>query len=247
MERTGTGSSCAEGDPTAVGTAETTEAVDIAVPTTKSSPVAAGAELNPTEKVAEDDGTTEKDEGVDTAVPTTKSSPVAAGADLNPTEKVAEDEGTTEEDEGVDTAVPTTVPVSEGAELDPEDNIGDDVGITVLEAVDTAVSSPASSPVASGAEFGPEEDGKGFDAEATNEKHCGVPSATVSVLKDNSLGGKDKSLAERPPGSETRGEKRNSNGSVVTEVLGNSGSPVMSPQGNRWSSMSRLNAGVSLR
>lgn len=210
MERTGTGSSCAEGDPTAVGTAETTEAVD-------------------------------------TAVPTTKSSPVAAGADLNPTEKVAEDEGTTEEDEGVDTAVPTTVPVSEGAELDPEDNVGDDGGITVLEAVDTAVPSPASSPVASGAECGPEEDGNGFEAEATNEKHCGVPSATVSVLKDNSLGGKDKSLAERPPGSETRGEKRNSNGSVVTEVLENSGSPVMSPQGNRWSSMSRPNAGVSLR
>ena len=213
MERTGTGSSCVEGDPSAIGTAETTEAVDIAVPTTKSSPVAAGAELNPTEKVAEDDGTTEKDEGVDTAVP-------------------------------------TTVPVSEGAELDPEDNVGEEGGITVTnEAVDTAVPSPASSPVASGAEFGPEEDGNGFEAEATNEKHCGAPSATVSVsvLKDNSLGGKDKSLAERPPGSETRGEKRNSNGSVVTEVLGNSGSPVMSPQGNRWSSMSRPNAGVSLR
>ena len=213
MERTGTGSSCAEGDPTAVGTAETPEAVDPAVPSPASSPVAAGAELNPTEKVAEDDGTTEKDEGVDTAVPTT---------------------------------VPS--PVSEGAELDPEDNVVEDGGITVKnEAVDTAVPSPASSPVASGAEFGPEEDGKGFDAEATTEKQCGVTSATVSDLKDNSLGGKDKSLAERPPGSETRGEKRNSNGSVVTDVLGNSGSPVMSPQGNRWSSMSRPNAGVSLR
>ena len=203
MERTGTGSSCVEGDPSAIGTAETTEAVDIAVPTTKSSPVAAGAELNPTEKVAEDDGTTEKDDGVDTA-----------------------------------------------AELDPEDNVGEEGGITVTnEAVDTAVPSPASSPVASGAEFGPEEDGNGFEAEATNEKHCGAPSATVSVsvLKDNSLGGKDKSLAERPPGSETRGEKRNSNGSVVTEALENSGSPVMSPQGNRWSSMSRPNEGVSLR
>ena len=213
MERTGTGSSCNEGVPTAVGTAEETEAVDTAVPTTVSSPVAAGAELSPTEKVVEDGGTTEKDEDLDTDVPTPVSSPVAEGAELGPKENVVEDGGITEKDEAVDTAVPT----------------------------------PVSSPVASGAEFGPQKDGKGFDAEATTEKQCGVTSATVSDLKDNSLGGKDKALAERPPGSETRGDKRNSNGSVATEVLGNSGSPVMSPQGNRWSSMSRPITGVSLR
>ena len=68
----------------------------------------------------------------------------------------------------------------------------------------------------------------------------------VSDLKDSTLGGKDKSLAERPTGSEARVEKRKSKGSEPNEELGHSGNPVMSSHGNSWSFMSRPTAAVSL-
>ena len=90
------------------------------------------------------------------------------------------------------------------------------------------------------------EKGKGLDAEAVTEEPCDAASAAASDLRDSSLGGKDKALVERPKGSETRGDKRKSNGSVAKEKMGNSGSPCISSQAPRWSSMARPSAVVSL-
>ena len=90
------------------------------------------------------------------------------------------------------------------------------------------------------------EKGKGLDAEAVTEEPCDAASAAASDLRDSSLGGKDKALVERPKGSETRGDKRKSNGSVAKEKMGNSGSPCISSQAPRWSSKSRPSAVVSL-
>ena len=100
-------------------------------------------------------------------------------------------------------------------------------------------------PVEAGAELGPKVSGQGSDAESTTDKEDEANPVAVSDLKDSTLGGKDKSLAERPTGSEARVEKRKSKGSEPIE-LGNSGSPVISSHGNSWSFMSRPTAAVSL-
>ena len=127
--------------------------------------------------------------------------------------------GTTEENGGVDTVE------AEGGTT--EENGGDDT-------------------VEAGAEFGPKVSGQGFDAESTTDKEDEANPVAVSELKGSTLGGKDKSLAERPTDSEARVEKRKSKGSEPIEGLGNSGSPVMSSHGNSWSFMSRPTAAVSL-
>ena len=136
---------------------------------------------------------------------------------LNPITVGAEG-GTTEENGGVDTVE------AEGGTT--EENGGDD-------------------PVEAGAELGPKVSGQGSDAESTTDKEDEANPVAVSDLKDSTLGGKDKSLAERPTGSEARVEKRKSKGSEPIE-LGNSGSPVISSHGNSWSFMSRPTAAVSL-
>ena len=100
--------------------------------------------------------------------------------------------------------------------------------------------------VEAGAEFGPKVSGQGFDAESTTDKEDEANPVAVSDLKGSTLGGKDKSLAERPTGSEARVEKKKSKGSEPIEGLGNSGSPVISSHGNSWSFMSRPTAAVSL-
>ena len=126
--------------------------------------------------------------------------------------------GTTEEHGGVDTVE------AEGGTT--EENGGDDT-------------------VEAGAEP-PKVSGQGFDAESTTDTEDEAHPVAVSDLKGSTLGGKGKSLAERPTGSEVRVEKKKSKGSEPIEGLGNSGTPVISSHGNRWSFMSRPTAAVSL-
>ena len=100
--------------------------------------------------------------------------------------------------------------------------------------------------VEAGAEFGPKVSGQGFDAESRTDKEDEAHPVAISDLKGSTLGGKGKSLAERPTGSEARVEKKKSKGSEPIEGLGNSGSPVISSHGNSRSFMSRPTAAVSL-
>ena len=152
---------------------------------------------------------------------------------LNPMTVGAEG-GTTEENGGVDTVE------AEGG------TTAENGGVATVEAEGgTTEENGGDDPVEAGAELGPKVSGQGSDAESTTDKEDEANPVAVSDLKDSTLGGKDKSLAERPTGSEARVEKRKSKGSEPIE-LGNSGSPVISSHGNSWSFMSRPTAAVSL-